>query len=401
MKRYLISAGFFPALIIVLLFQGCEKSGETPDKQNNGFKGTLSGLAQKGPFISGSSVSLYDLNPDLSASGKTYLALISDDRGSFEISHLSLSSSYARLRVDGYYYNEVTGEKSASPLTLYALADLEDSAGVNVNLLTHLEMPRTEYLIGQGMSFDSAKAQAQSEVLKVFCIGQDSIQPSELLNIFNPGDGDAKLLAMSVLLQGFRTEAELTELLSYLSMDLRTDGVLTDSSLGSQISNHPILLDTAFILNNLTNRSAELGLNRPVPAFEKYITGFIESAAFPVTGSPIEYPETGAFGKNLLALGDTLYTSEYSLSLAAKLPSHNSLKIIIKGLSADPGWGIVVGSGANWSISDFRENLQIFYSINSGTDCDLHMENFHPGKYLIEYYESTAKRPTRSKIITF
>jgi hypothetical protein len=42
------------------------------------------------------------------------------------------------------------GKSSSTPLTLYALSDLNDPGTTNINLMTHLERPRVEYLMGRG-----------------------------------------------------------------------------------------------------------------------------------------------------------------------------------------------------------------------------------------------------------
>ena len=67
------------------------------------------------------------------------------------------------------------------------------------------------------MEFTSAKAQAQQEVLAAFNLTSSAIGNSETLDISQSGEGNAILLAVSVILQGNRSEAQLTELLATLS----------------------------------------------------------------------------------------------------------------------------------------------------------------------------------------
>src|SRR5664279_2594409 len=91
-------------------------------KDNNSSQATIQnviGYAQKGPFINGSSVTVYDLQSDLSPTGKSYNAQITDDKGSFELNAITLSSNYINLRADGFYFNEISGLKSAAQITLY------------------------------------------------------------------------------------------------------------------------------------------------------------------------------------------------------------------------------------------------------------------------------------------
>lgn len=55
-----------------------------------------------------------------------------------------MSSQYAELETNGYFYNETEGEESRAPITLNALVDLSEKGMVNVNLITHLEFGRVK-----------------------------------------------------------------------------------------------------------------------------------------------------------------------------------------------------------------------------------------------------------------
>jgi hypothetical protein len=394
MKRTTGFIDFIILFLLIILFQNCEKDPNSTQEIIQ----TISGFAQKGPFINGSSVTVYDLESNLTSTGKSFNTQIVDDKGTFELSDIKLSSHLIKLRADGFYYNEVLGRQSAAQLTLYALADTKDKTNINVNLLTHLEKSRVEYLIKEGEIFSVAKAQAQTEILAIFNIQKDSILASETLNIFENGDDNGILLAISLLLQGYRSEAELTELVSNISQDLSTDGILNNDTLGSQIINHAIILDTTGIRNNLIQRCNQLGLSPDIPDFEKYIGNFILETKFKITESIIEYPKTGLYGSNILSINDTIY-SGYDYSLAANVPERTTLMIKITGMSAGQIWYYSLGSNANWSITQFTGNSQTFTAISSGASCDLHMVEFSPGYYLIEYFESSSSNPTRKKII--
>ena len=76
------------------------------------------------------------------------------------------------------------------------------------------------------MTFAASKTQAQTESLSFFNIDNVTLGNSETLDISKSGDGNAVLLAISVILQSDKTEAELTELLSTINTDIRTDGTL-------------------------------------------------------------------------------------------------------------------------------------------------------------------------------
>ncbi len=390
---------------------------------------SLRGYAQKGPFINGSSVTVYDLKSDLTATGKTFNTQIKDNKGTFGIDNISLSSNFVSLRSDGFYYNEVLGKQSASQITLYALTDITDHTTVNINLLTHLEKPRVEFLMKTGLSFSASKKQAQQEILAIFNIQKEDITNSEDLNLAMNGADNGILLAISSILQGFRTESEMTELLSNISEDIRTDGILNSTFTGSDLINHALFLDTASIKTKLTNRYNAIGATSNVPSFGYYIDNFIAKTHFVSTTSLITYPSTGNYGPNLLSLTDTLYvraTGMSRFSMTAQIPTGLTLKIRLTSIpdtthiKIDP-IGVVTdttitvprdsiqlkyhewayGSNMNWVVSAFSRNpnWQTFTAFNAGITADLEMVFPDPGTFLIEYFENNATVARRKKII--
>ena len=108
---------------------------------------TISGGSQKGPFVNGSSVTVLELGEEsLAQTGSSYEGKIKNDKGEFSLKVAKLVSPYVLLKANGFYRNEITGEKSKSPVTLYALTDLSERDEANVNLLTHMPYERSIYL---------------------------------------------------------------------------------------------------------------------------------------------------------------------------------------------------------------------------------------------------------------
>jgi hypothetical protein len=252
---------------------------------------TIAGYVQKGPFVLGSEITVRELDDRFVPTGRTFTGSIEGSTGRFTVRGI-FSYSFVELSANGFYFNEVTGSLSTAPIILLALADLRDSTTVNVNLLTHLERPRVFALIDSGLSFLAAKAQAQGEVLSAFNIAASAIGTSESLDISQPGTGNAILLAISVILQANRSEAQLTELLSTLSSDLRTDGVLNSAA------TRPKLIDgmeyvkprRVAIRSNILARYEELGAPANVPDFAPY--AFTLDATAPSVSSSV--PGAGA-----------------------------------------------------------------------------------------------------------
>jgi hypothetical protein len=414
MKRFM-KILFLPVLgLLVIVLPGC--SGEEESHLAN-----IEGFVQKGPFVQGSSVTVFDLRNDLTQTGISFNTQINDNKGSFSLEGITLSSGYITLRADGFYFNEVSGGTSKSQITLYALADANDMNNVNINILTHLEKARVEYLIKNGKSFSEAKSQAQQEVLKIFSIEKNDITTSENLNITEGGNDNAILLAVSAIVQGFRSEGDLTELLSNISNDIREDGILNEGNLGTQLVSHALYLDTVAIRDNLIMKYQPLGVNPDFGGFGAYVMNFLGQTEFDPVESIISYPQTGTYGFNVLYLSGNQYASgmDKSYSLAAGLPENISLKIKLTALSADtvliPStdstasylqitpkiWYYGFGSGVNWSVSTFdtSTSTQEFTSIEPGKTCD-HKLHFEKGKFLVEYFEMNAATPTRTREIT-
>ena len=141
--------------------------------------------------------------------------------------------------------------------------------------MTHLEKKRVEYLIDAGSTFTTAKSQAQTEIMKIFNIENVSLGSSETLDISKSGDGNAVLLAISAILQSDKTEAELTELLSTINTDIRTDGTLDSTTTKATIATAMEYLKTRHIgdvtiRDNIEGRYSNLGVSATIPAFESY-----------------------------------------------------------------------------------------------------------------------------------
>ena len=149
--------------ILILFTTSCE-SDENGNKLS--FE-KLNGYVQKGPYLNGTAVTIFELSSDLSPTGKNFTTQILDNKGTFELKNVELTSNYVILEADGFYFNEVKNINSSAQLTLFALSDLTNKISLNINVLSSLEKSRVEYLISNGIDFSSAKKQAQSEILSI------------------------------------------------------------------------------------------------------------------------------------------------------------------------------------------------------------------------------------------
>jgi len=388
--------------LFLLFISACEKEGDPAQPLS---LEKVNGFVQKGPYLNGTSIAILELTDDLAPTGKIFSSQISDNKGSFEIKDVELSSQYVELKADGFYFNEVSNQNSTAKLTLFALSDLEAKSSLNVNVLSDLEKSRVNYLISKGSDFANAKNQAQDEILSIFEIDKDDMGESESLDIAASGDDNAILLAISVILQGYLPVSDLSELLANISTDIMDDGELNSQSLGSALINNAITIKPEEIRANLEARYELLGMDVVIPDFEKYVNLFIEETEFEFTGG-IKYPETGKHGLNILDQEKTDYSTG-TYSMIAIIPEGMTLRVNIKGefhwyypaFQSETGW-----DRSSWNSDNSRD----FYSLRSGEiDFKMMLESFdstasitYTNQIDILVYENGATEPTWTKVIS-
>ena len=232
-------------------------------------------MSQKGPFVTGSAVTVQELDGiTLKQTGKSFKGTIKSDKGDFAIKDINLQSQYAILEASGYYRDEITGKKSTGTVTLRALTDLSNRKTVNINLLTHLEYERVMYLVTEKKKpIAEAKAQADEEILAAFGI-EGNFGKSEDLNIFESGDGNAALLAISVLMHADADVAGLTERMGEFSIAIAEGGDWEDADTKAVIADWACDADLKGTLANVRGNVEDWKYADSVPAFEKYVTNF-------------------------------------------------------------------------------------------------------------------------------
>ncbi len=284
MKSHKISSPilFLVFLILFPLFvSSCIDNGDGGSQSIK--KEKISGYVQKGPFVSGTSILMSELNSELAQTGKVFTSQITNDQGLFEITNIELNSSFVEFSSSGFYFNEVTGEISSAPITLTSISDLSNKSFINVNVLTHLEKKRVENLIKGGKSFSEAKKQAKNEVLSIFSIALDNSADFEDYDISKNNEEGGILLAISIILQGNRSVGQLTELLSKIQSDIASDGKLDDNSLLNSLRVSTFELDLAAIRAKVESRNKALNITSTVPDFEKHVIKFLDLRDLKIT----------------------------------------------------------------------------------------------------------------------
>lgn len=358
----------------------------------------VSGYVQKGPFILGSSITISELNNDLQPTGRVFSTQISDNTGKYILPSVELASPYILLKADGFYFNERNGELSEAQLTLHSLVDVTDMESFNINVISHLEKDRIIELMKGGMEFNEAKLQSKNEILGIFgFVSVDQLQ-SEEMDIAHTGEDNAMLLAASIILQGYRSTGEFSELMSQIILDFKEDGTLDNPSIGSELINGINTANLQNIRQFIEQRYDGFGITYEIPDFEKYINQFITQTSFVATNQLV-FPAYGTYGLNVL-YPDVTEVEHHNLndiyySLAVEVPEGRSFMVKIIG-------GCLYAHGSLINMSNYFEPEPIRFSTYSTTSsglCDVKVEflyNFEtPANNIrvMEYYADDNPEP--------
>ena len=278
---------FFGVFAVSAMFWACSSSddksvagGSTEDAGIIAIKDLdVAGVTQKGPFVKGSAVTVQGIDcKTLQLTNEHFEGEVKSDKGDFTVKGVSLKSTCALFEVTGLYRSEITGKKSSKELTLRALTDLKDRENVNINILTNLEYERLLHLVTEkGKTFAEAKSQAEAEVLAAFDIA-GSFEEFENLNIFESGEGNAALLAVSVMMQAETDDAGLAKRIDKFADSFAESGNWKDSATKATIADWAADALAGNGLDSIRKNIESWDIGDTVAAFEKYIT-----AEFPDT----------------------------------------------------------------------------------------------------------------------
>ena len=235
----------------------------------------ISGAVSKGAFLTGSTLTFYELNNSLSQTGKSYNTDITDNFGTYSLSVEELTEDYARVVGEGFYWNEVTNTNTEEKLSLNAISEVKE--GINVNVLTHLEYQRVVELVkNQGKSFSDAKKQALTETLSSLGIETAAdYGTSEQFN-FKEGDEKSKILVVaSAIIQAERSSAEVTSLITTVANDLKDNGNIDDTDVKTDIAVQLAKINLSEVASNIYERYKE---ENPELTQDNFTSDYLEIA---------------------------------------------------------------------------------------------------------------------------
>jgi len=335
--------------ILITCLSSCED-----DKQNSTYH--IKGFAQKGPYNTGSNITLFELDENLNQTGRSFNSTVTNKYGEFDFPGIELSSNFVEIIADGNYFHERLNGITSDRLILKALSDLSASTQVNVNILTSLQLGRLRYLVQEeNKTFSAAKIQTQEEILKILEYDDSNNEDFAFLDISKQGENNTVLTAISCIIQGYRSLPELSQFITEISSDIKPDGILDSEILLRELVTSAKFLSTGSIRKNLNKFYDDTTFN----GLSRYVQYFLTTTDIE-SSDKIKFPQTTSFGTNIL-----------------NIPDHTNI-------SVDEEYCVAI---------DFQEVIEeIEYSITilktSGTGSVTYIENDVSGWYYYPDYQS-------------
>ena len=239
---------------------------------------TVSGMAQKGPYASGTVVTVYGLDSALNTTKTKFTGKVTNDSGSYSVSKVVLPSQYALVEASGFYTSEITGKKtSGTKTTLHAIADLSAGKSVkaNVNLFTEMEYARAKHLVtNEKFNVPAAKKRATKELLAIFgAKGSDDLMATSL-SLADTTSAGAALLTASILLQGDLSVSKFGYRLGDATDLFASTGSLDNDTLRADLADWASKVDSTDGFASIRTNVKNMKLAAIVPDFEKALYTF-------------------------------------------------------------------------------------------------------------------------------
>ncbi|MBR5847811.1 MAG: hypothetical protein IKY72_08485 [Bacteroidaceae bacterium] len=349
MKRFYSFYRLF-ALLLCMPFIACEENNGIdfePQTYN------VVGKVEKGPFVSGSEITIQPMSAKMQALGTMYTSTIQDHLGNFTFGSKLFESPYAELTANGYFFNEVAGALSSGTLYLRAIVDLSKSETVNVNILTHIKYQRVLHLIAQGKTYAEANDQAQKELFKAFGLEKYAGKDASLYSIIEGSDESAALVAISSLVLVERTEAAVTEYLARLCREFGENGEFsTDTKAQIKEDREKLAEKLSNIRYNIRSRYNDLGIDVEVPPLAPFF----------------DWDDDGIAGNETLKEGETITVDKKLL----EVPSEGGTYTIKIDAPIDVFLESQIESGPNDEMNSvYIELYKGYYSANLSYTADI------------------------------
>lgn len=235
----------------------------------------VSGYAQKGPFVDGTTVNIYGLDDKLEETKVKFSGKTSGDSGHFSIKDITLDNQYALIEVSGFFENLMTWKATSGTRTkLHAIVDLSagKSVNANVNLFTELEYERVKQLVlNEKYNVPAAKKHATAEILGLFDVKGSKDLTVTSVSLADTGSAGASLYAFAVMMIADLSTSKFGNRLDDFNEDFAQDGSWDDAEMRANVAD---FLSTYAGADSVRTRAKALKVSNKLPDFEKILREF-------------------------------------------------------------------------------------------------------------------------------
>lgn len=291
----------------------------TEEKQFTDTYYTVSGRAEKGPFKSGTTITMQPLDLMANALGTPQTTMTFDDCGNYAFRNTLFKYPYVQVSANGLFYNEVDDYNTRdTQISLQGYADLQNGSKVNVNVVTHLISERVVNLVIGGLNFDVALSQAQGELLSAFGLQRLNDKSFTQVSITDGDDYAAGLLAITMPLLYSRKGSELISWMTRLRYDFADDGKFTEQN-KEQYKKDRNNLSLSSKVQRLIEKYNEYGVSVSVKDL-KYFYDWDDDG---VAGNEIYDPSQPATC-DVTSISAPMEGGEYTVNVSCNVPLYTS-----------------------------------------------------------------------------
>lgn len=291
----------------------------TEEKQFTDTYYTVSGRVEKGPFKSGTTITMQPLDLTANALGTAQTTMTFDDCGNYAFRNTLFKYPYVQVSANGLFFNEVNDYNTRdTQISLQGYADLQNGSKVNVNVVTHLISERVVNLVIGGLDFDVALSQAQGELLSAFGLQRLNDKSFTQVSITDGDDYAAGLLAITMPLLYSRKGSELISWMTRLRYDFADDGKFTEQN-KEQYKKDRNNLSLSSKVQRLIEKYNEYGVSVSVKDL-KYFYDWDDDG---VAGNEIYDPSQPATC-DVTSISAPMEGGEYTVNVSCNVPLYTS-----------------------------------------------------------------------------
>lgn len=270
----------FPlALVISFLLMAlaaCSINSQSADEKNVIiFTVDLSGYEQRGYAVGTRNLHVWVRNffsTNYEMIDTSMSAQVDSATGKYSLTGAVLKDTIVEIQSGADDYIDIAGHRLMYDMDLVSLANVKERKTINANYLTTLASELVKHNLRHRHSFAEAKTMANTAVLKALQLPTENVD-FETYSIYGEGEGDAMLIAVSILVEMFHLEYSMRT--DWLPLDIDT---LTEQFKYPEVYSRLVNLAERLLwegsVDSVRKAIESRSPNGKVGPFEKYLSIF-------------------------------------------------------------------------------------------------------------------------------